>query len=1115
MKKKINSFVLLQLLKRKLFFSVLFLLFATLLFAQSKKSLIKESPLEHVFDSPPVSTRPYVFWYWISNNISKEGIRKDLEALARVGIGGVIIGQIGYKDSPVGDVTMFSDAWWDCMTFALQEADRLGIKVSLFNSPGWSGVGGPWIEPEQSMRYLDIHSYQVKGPQKLVMKLPKYESNKLVPQSSTSFEYVIDHSKFKFQQVGVWVFPLPKGSDIFSVKKDSILSIPVIEGLGAMFDGDEKTKTSLFDLPVTIELNAKQKFTARSIEIVPADTSLNIYCELEYLNNQNDWKKITSFLVNRKETRILASGFLPFAPVATSFSPVSANKFRLKLIVPSSGAIQKSNTGQKMEVARIAEIRLSAAPAVSNYAEKQLANKAAYEKQTLPLRLSDDTALVIKKEEVIDISNEVDTSGTLTWNVPPGEWIIQHEGMLQTGVKVHPVPQNFENGFAADILSKASNQANFDAYIGKILNRIPADKRKALTGILIDSYEQGTANWTDGFAGKFKAAYGYDPMPWTPVFKGYVVESPEQSERFLWDLRRLVADLMPENFEGGLKEKCRANGLTLWHEAYGGHGFPGEFFNNGKFSDVSAAEFWSAEKPGDNFPQCRAASSIANICGTNLVSAEAFTAAQSYLYKLMPRDFKVLGDWAFAQGINHFTFHVSVHQPNDDKPGLNTWYGAEFNRNNNWFQDAKTYIDYVKRCSALLQKGQRQTDIAIFIGEDVPCDKPAVPYELPKGYDFDFINFETLVKLAKMENGRLVFPSGASYRMLILPKSTAMRPELLYKLEELVKEGLIMYGTRPVESPSLQNYPTADSTVQVIASRLWGQIDGKEIVSNGYGRGKIFDGISINQCFAELGLTADVELPTDFVYTHRRDQETEIYFIANQKKEQRQLEFSFRVTGMQPEYWNALTGERRSLSNYTIKNGRTVLTVDFPPSGSCFIVFFAKSKIPDNSKANFPVYEQVKTISGNWNVKFSSDVASTFSRTFGQLTDWSLSEDKAVKYFCGKATYSIDFLFDGLSHGQWYLNLGRVESLAKVRLNGKEIDTLWCYPYRVNVSGYLKKGTNKLEVDIVNQWWNRLIGDEQQGAVPSTKVSARLFWKASDALVPSGLMGPVVLETVK
>lgn len=1094
------------------------LLFATALVETEGKKVAINTSLEEAFENPPASTKPYVYWYWVSNNISKDGIRKDLETMAKIGIGGVSIAQIGYKDSPVGDVTLFSDKWWDCLTYAMEEASRLGIEVNLFNSPGWSGTGGSWVKPEQAMRYLDVHEYRVKGPQKLVMQLPDYESNERVRQSSLSFEYEIDKSKFKFQQVGVQAFPVAKGTDeIISARQHHITSNPQIDGLEAMFDGDETTKVSLYDLPVTIEINVNEKFTARSLEIVPSDISLSAFCELEYLNDKGIWQKIVSRKITRSETRIIASGFLPFVPVTESFPAVRSRKFRLTLSENGTPATPFATSGRekKVEKGRIAEIKLSGATRVDNYGEKQLANKAGYEKRNLATVSANEPGYAIKKGEVLDLTSQINAEGLLTWDVPAGDWVIQHSGMLQTGVQIHPVPSTEVSGFAADIMSKEAIQASFEAYIGQILKRIPPEKRKTLTRIVLDSYEQGSANWTDGFVQKFKTAYGYDPMPWTPVLKGHVVESMEQSDRFLWDLRRLVADLMPENFSGAIQQKSQENGLKLWHEPYGGHGFPGEFFNFGKFTDVPAGEFWWADKPGGDFPYCRAASSVANVYGRNIVSAEAFTSGANYLYKILPKNLKVMGDWAFAQGINHFTFHVSVHQPGDDKPGINTWYGSEFNRNNNWFQDSKTYIDYIKRTSALLQRGRRQTDIAIYIGDDVPCDKPSLPYPFPEGYDLDFINFEALVGLAKVENSRLVVPSGASYSMLVLPPVTFMRPELLHKIEEFVKSGLIVYGPRPQQSPSLKGFPECDNDVRNIANRLWGRIDGKTVLWNSYGKGKLCFGMSLADFFKKAELAPDLEMPADFVYTHRKDADTDFYFIANQTAEQRKAEISFRMENKQPEYWDALTGERRKLTHYTVKDGRTIIPLEFSQAGSCFIVFRKESRLSGNNKENLPTYSEAQSIGGKWNVTFAGNVNPPFQRTFSQLTDWSLSDDKEVKYFCGKGTYSINFNFEGKLPGDWYINLGRVESLAKIRLNGKDVNTLWCYPFRVNVSDYLINGENRLEVELINQWWNRLVGDEQPGAVRTTSVSARLFWKADDKLVPSGLLGPVELETVK
>jgi hypothetical protein len=273
--------------------------------------------------------------------------------------------------------------------------------------------------------------------------------------------------------------------------------------------------------------------------------------------------------------------------------------------------------------------------------------------------------------------------------------------------------------------------------------------------------------------------------------------------------------------------------------------------------------------------------------------------------------------------------------------------------------------------------------------------------------------------------------------------------------------------------------------------------------------------MSLADLFANVELKPDVAMPADFVYTHRKEADMDIYFIANQKDEPRNCEISFRVANKQPQLFDPLTGENRKLNNFQVENGRTIVPLEFSRAGSCFVIFKKGVDSQDYNKKDFPVYLEKQIIIGKWDVLFSSPINPPFSKTLDKLADWTSFDDEAIKYFSGTATYTINFDFGGKLLDKWTLNLGKVESLAKVRLNGKNVNTLWCYPYRLNVSDFLKPGENKLEIEIVNQWWNQLVGDEQPGAIRKSNVSARLFWKATDKLMPAGLLGPVVLETIQ
>ncbi len=1091
------------------FFCLLLLPF---LLGAQKGETAEPVSLEEAFRNPPAATRPFVYWYWVNNDISREGIIKDLQTMAAVGIGGVNLAHIEYKDNPYGGEQMFGEEWWECMILALEEAARLGIEVNLFNSPGWSGIGGAWVSPEQAMRFLNLHEYRVKGPQTLLMRLPAYESKERVPQSSLSFQYEIDKSKFQFQPVAVQALPLPKGSDDrISMKHISLSTSPGVQNAQALFDGQEATAASFSALPVVLEIETDAAFTLRSLEAIPAGSACKAWIRLDYRNEKGEWTAIASRPIQRNEPRIIAGGFMPFAPVVSSFPAVTAKRFRLILgeNEAETGLSEAARADGPTEKFRLAEIKLCAAARITDYVEKQLGHKAAFTRAGLP---APEAGFAVPKDRVINLTPHINIDGVLTWDVPEGDWILHHAGMLQTGVQTHPVPVGPARGFAADVLSREAVRESYDAYIGRILRRIPPENRRSLKRIVLDSYEQGTANWTDGMADRFQEAYGYDPMPFLPVLKGHVIESAEQSERFLWDLRRLVADLLPESYPGILHQKSIADGLTLWHEPYGGHGFPGEFLQYGKYADMPAGEFWMAETPGRDFGSCRAASSAARVYDRAIVSVEAFTSAGGFLYKSAPRNLKVPGDWAMAQGINHFTLHVSVHQPGEGKPGINTWYGTEFNRQNNWFPQSKSFVDYLRRSCALLQRGQRLADIAFYIGDELPCDKPALPYPLPPGFDLDFLNYDALMSAALPENGRLTLASGASYRHLVLPPGQTMRPEMLQRLAEFVRTGGLLYGPRPQRSPSRKGYPACDETVRQLADGLWGAIDGTTVRSNAYGQGKVFFGTSLSEFLEQTGLEPDVRLPEEFVFTHRREKGADLYFVANQRSEPRSAELSFRIHGRQPELWDPLTGETRLLPRFAFQAGRTSVPLEFSSAGSCFIVFRKETGPPDPDGTNHPPHAVVKTLSGPWNVLFADEIHPPFTRVMNALADWTTFPDPQVRYFSGKATYSARFSFSGKLPGSWFLNLGRVESLAAVRLNGKDAGTAWCYPYRIRISDSLVWGENQLEIDLFNPWWNRLVGDEQPGAVRQTAVSARLFWKAGDPLLPAGLLGPVRLE---
>jgi hypothetical protein len=1039
--------------------------------------------LEQVFRNPPESTKPWVYWYWLNDNISKEGITKDLEAMAKAGIGEALIGNIVDEVNPkLAHVKVLSNEWWNCVEHAIREADRLGIKVGMFNCPGWSQSGGPWVKPEQAMRYLHTSEYRISGGKTVRIKLEKPGQH--------------------FQPVAVQVYPAPI-ADNSVVDKTIILKanssdskLPVLQ----LFDGNKFVANTIEKGETTIELSLQNPIKMRSLQLTPVQVPMTSVCSLYAKIDKQDWRLISTMKIDRGNLNDHI-GPMTFGPLCVTFPEITTKDIRL--------VFNSETTGM------LSEIELTGAARISEYVEKQLGKMSPRPTITASSYLWGKSTEYKKKGLAVDVSKVIDVSGylnannELVWKAPKGEWIVQYTGMMPTGTKNTPTTAEGV-GYEIDKMSKQIAYEHFDSYIGEILERIPASQRKGFRHVVADSYEQGSQNWTDKMRETFIKTYLYDPLPWLPVLTGRMVHSADLSERFLWDLRRLVANKIASEYVGGLRERCEQNGLKLWLENYGHWGFPGEFMNYGGASHDLSGEFWLSV-PELGPVECRCASSAAHAYGKNVVSAEAFTS--HWTFNVQPRDFKIRGDWSWTQGINHFVLHVYIHQPDEQKPGINAWFGTDFNRHNTWFDHSKSYFDYIRRSSAMLQFGSHTADIAYFISEDVPNMTGAKEPELPAGYDYDFVNAEVLLN-SYVENGRIVLSSGASYRLLVLPHRETMRPELLTKIAELVKNGANILGNAPLRSPSMENYPVADNRVRTMSNELWKMQNGKYINENPVGKGTVFCGLSIEDIFEKLNEKPRIVLPENMLYTQRSDGNTQIFFLSNQTNNQINSEISFRVAGMQPELWDAVTGELRLLPNFNQKSDYTTVPLEFGGGDSYFIVFRNKIEKQMIASGNFDKTETILTIPDKWTLSFDTTFRAPKKLETDKLFDFTTHENPNVKYYSGTTVYTSEFTYDGDCTIPLAIDLGKVDGLATIKLNGIKAETLWRYPYRSNVSGWVKKGKNSLEIELINCWWNRLVGDQQPGAKPLTS-TAFVGWKEDSPLLPSGISGPVKLQSIK
>ena len=1014
--------------------------------------------VESGFLDVPDSIRVGCYWYWIADNISKEGVIKDLYAMKKAGITRAYIGNIGLSGTPFGKVKIFTPQWWDILHAALKTASKLDIEIGLFNSPGWSQSGGPWVKPSQSMRYLASIDTIVNGMQKIKWKLP-----------------VISDSS---QLVKILAYPTKKEiySKSFALKGYNSKA----DTIDMMLDRDAVIRSFFFTTRNYIWTNAELQAQVG-----------------------NTFKTVRKFVIDRTKFQKLV-GFDPYAPVALSLPGVRSSKFRLILSKPfqSHGDVE-------------AVVKLSSDQVVERYPEKSLAKmfqrpNPMWDAYMWP-RLNwshEKSPDVVNVDDVRDISAFLTSDSIVSWEAPKGRWTISAFLMKPTGITNNPATPD-ATGLEVDKMSKKHVADHFKAFLGEMLHRIPEEDRKSFRIAVLDSYEAGGQNWTDDMKERFERVYGYDPDPYLPVLDGVVVGNEDMSSRFLWDLRRLIADRIAKDYVGGLTEISHRYGLTTWLENYGHWGFPAEFLQYGGQSDEVGGEFWGTGDLGEI--ENRAASSSAHIYGKNRVWAESFT-SRGPNFTHYPLELKQRIDKFFTQGINATILHVYIHQPYEDKtPGISAWFGSDFQRKNTWFGQLDLFTNYIRRANWMLQQGTYVADVAYFIGEDAPKmtgakDDPALPY----GYSFDYINAEVLLQKARVDNGYLVVPGGIKYKLLILPDEMSMRPEVLKKLSEFVKDGLAIYGNTPTYSPSLSNYPDADKEVSLLGQKMF--------ASNKFGKGSVYRrSVSINYALKDLGIKPDFYTSSDSIlFIHRSLNDGEIYFLSNQSSKKANFEGSFRVKGgLKPELWNAITGEIRALPDFKLVDSRTVVPLQLDSNGSAFIVFRHRSRL-GTSVSNFPKEQRLITLNHAWRLKFQKDRRGPVNEVqLSSLIDWKDSPNDSIKYFSGEVTYKNVFNVGSLPKGTLYLDLGNVMVMAKVRLNGKEIGGVWTTPYRLNITKSLKVGSNELEITVVNNWRNRLIGDQHMPPDKRGTWTTVNPWKKDSPLQPSGLLGPVEIVNIQ
>jgi hypothetical protein len=1103
------------------------------------------------FLHPPQQAKPWVFWYWMQASVSEAGIRADLAAMKEAGIGGAYLMPIkGAATPPLlsPPVEQLSPAWWKMVRFAMQQADSLHLQLAMHVSDGFALAGGPWITPELSMQKLVWTTTQVQGNTRFTGTIARPEA-----------------CKGYYRDIAWLAFPTPGHTAanthtvqpvVTSSRHDSDLQRLVRPGNTRNFSTDQSCWIQYaFDRPFTcrsLVVHARNNYQANRLLVEASDDGLHFrtVCRLE--PPRHGWQDYD-------------------ADVTHAIEPTTARFFRFVYDKKGSEPGAEDLDAAKWKPSlKLTGIELSAEPRIHQY-EGKTAMVWRVSRRTTAKELPD--SLCVPANSIIDLSSFIKNDSILNWTVPPGNWTILRIGHTSTG---HTNATGGKgSGLECDKFNPEAIRLQFDRWFGEA-QRVagPELAARVLKVLHVDSWECGSQNWSPVFREAFRRRRGYDLLPYLPAMAGIPLQSADVSERFLHDVRQTITELVNDTFYHTLAALAHEHGCVLSAESVAPTMTGDGLLHYGN-ADIPMGEFWLRSPTHDKPNDMLDAVSGAHIYGKPVVQAEGFTELR-LAWDEYPGMLKTLGDRQYALGINRLVYHVFAHNPwLNRKPGMTLdGIGLYFQRDQTWWKPGQAWVRYAQRCQSLLQWGHPVTDIAVYTGEAIPrravlperlvhtlpgifgndklqeekqrlqntgepltASPPGVVHSANitdagdwidplRGYAYDSFNEDALLRLARVHNGRIELPGGASYALLVLPLPYPLSPDsgylpgpVMHKIHELVQSGAtVLLNHRPHHTTALLQAKEADITLQKTAALVWQPGPGIHAL----GRGRVLQAPYTDSSFDRLGITRDIVFtgnngqPVDKIaWTHRREGETDVYFISNQLEQERNIHISMRVTGRLPELWDAVTGETKVAGEWWQQNGRTVVPVQLPENGSLFIVLRRKTNNTSGRPANKRVQQRVvQTIGGEWQLQFDTAASSPAQALAVTLPDdWSRHADTAVRYYAGTAVYTTTFNWQpaGVKNTRWLLDLGKVHNIASVTVNGTDCGVVWTAPFRTEITKALHAGINRVEIAVTNTWANRLIGDH---ALPEKE---RRTWTTAPyrlegrPLLPAGLTGPVQL----
>lgn len=1044
--------------------------------------------LKKKFHDPVAEARPWCFWYWMYGAVSKAGITADLEAMKQIGLGGTYLMPIksaaSWPHYP-GAVDQLSDEWWEMVRFSMQEADRLDLELGIHICDGFALAGGPWITPEESMQKVIVADTLVKGG--------------------------ILHP---------YTLPLSKEIKENYYRDIAVMAIPAKGGrrmLPKRITGSNPQDTALFvkeafrsSEPCWIQFEYEHPYTCYNIEVVLSGNNNQAH-RLKVMASDNgvDFRFV-------KQLKPARQGWQNTDAQTTHAIPPTTARFYRFYWDPegSEPGAEDLDAAKWRPTLKIKNLILHHTPRIN-----QWEGKAGF-----VWRVAEETAMneipadgCVRKDEIIDLSSLLKDPATPV-RLPAGEWRILRFGHTVTG-HTNATGGNGK-GLECDKFSPEVVKKQFDNWFGMAFEKTdPVLAKKVLKYMHVDSWECGSQNWSKNFAAEFERRRGYSLMPYLPLYAGIPVESIEKSEKVLRDIRTTISELVVDVFYTVLADQAEEKGCEFSAECVSPT-MVSDGMLHYKMVDRPMGEFWLRSPTHDKPNDMLDAISGAHVYGKKIVQAEGFTQLRTN-WDEDPAMLKPLMDRNFALGINKMFYHVYCHNPyTDQAPGMTLdGIGLYFQRDQTWWKQGRSFVDYTTRCQSLLQYGDPVIDIAVYTGEEIPrrailpdrlvdmlpgifgkervasekirkANKGLPLRQMPfgvthsanmadpekwinplRGYGYDSFNKDALVNLATAEGGRLNLPGGASYKILVLPQRHPMDPngvalseESRKKIADLRKAGVVI--------PELP-YLSDD--------------------------------------FSSFGLERDIIVPQDIAWTHRRGNEADVYFVANQKNEKQTFTASFRIDAKIPEFWNPVNGDIADAATWKNENNRTLVKMTLEANESMFVVFSRDTKPGTVVEAKEEKRERIELPAEEWKVSFLSLNGVSVKRD--TLFDWSLEEDEKIKYYSGTALYTSSFQWNERNkrEGQVWLEFEGMSNMASVKINGEPCGTVWTAPYRLDISKALKRGRNRIEIEVTNTWANAMNGADK-GKAPFLGIwSNGKYRMKEDMLLPAGIYGKMFI----